>query len=57
MSSSGLLESNRPSKGIGTGGSSYSGFVGMSLKMPGTGFEGPGLGELILVALEACRLC
>ena len=50
MSSPGFLESNRTFEGVGTSGSSYSSSMGMSLK-------GVGLAELVLVALEACRLC
>ena len=57
MSSPSLLESNRHSEGVGTGGSLYSSSVGMSLKTPSIGSEGPRLGELVLAALEACRLC
>ena len=49
--------SSRPFEGIGTGSSLYSGSIGMSLKTPGIGFEGPLFGELVLAALEACRLC
>ena len=56
VSSPSLLVSSRPSEGVGTGGSSYSSTVGMSLKTPGTSSEGLGLGELILAALEACSL-
>ena len=49
--------SNSPSKGVVVGSSSYSGSVGKSLKGLGGRSNGPFLGELVLAALEACKLC
>ena len=39
------------------GWSSYSGSIGMSVKVPGCGLDGSSLGELVLAAFDACKLC
>ena len=56
-SSPGLRVSSNLSEGVGVGSSSNSGSVGMSLKVLGVGSEVTFLGELVLAAFEACKLC